>query len=501
MEIKKFKIIFLIQIFLFLASCSHGVKEYENKSMIRTPAQSHSPYQQCLNSGKRHCLGTFAYDQLKKKWWQLEYQFLSHKNELHKKYNQCYTQRSIKCAKEYELYELSRQLETLQSGQDIAESIADLKDMSIWNDITIPGIKLANNAIREIWTHLLALKKMHDEIKKNFNLKSTALNFMHGKGVSLTGQAFAGAGVGISYEAIIHQKELALFCAPGVYLKSDVGVGVDFSAIQTLGCKSHDHYKGKFFSLELGASAEMFGLPLAAGLSYSLGVDLTNYLKTLADRTGSGEFDIGQLINELRNISNEPNDNLDKESQYAQSYLAFLLAKSLGEKDLSLKFSENISYMHSQPFLSKKETSISFYLKKLLNKYISNADEYLEIKPNFYIALIELNNHLSECDAASVSVGLSLSLSPVSAGMALHHYKEVARIDLADVLYLAKFTPAMLIGLNLSPTEFIRFKSALKNIMNIIPNLLYNQCIPEAAEKFYLDGKNIIKILRRDRDE
>ena len=49
----------------------------------------------------------------------------------------------------------------------------------------------------------------------------------------------------------------------------------------------------------------------------------------------------------------------------------------------------------------------------------------------------------------------------------------------------------MLIGLNLSPTEFIRFKSALKNIMNIIPNLLYNQCIPEAAEKFYLDGKNI----------
>jgi hypothetical protein len=501
MKIKKNINAILAICFCTLLGCAHGVKTFHKQDKLRTPAQSTTPYQQCLIHQKKQCLGTFPYDQLKKKWWQLEYQFLGNKNELHRKYNKCYTRGSIKCAQEFELYELSSQLESLQSAHDISQSIADLKDMSIWNDITIPGLKLAQNTIREIWTHILALKKMYTEIVKNADLKNKIGNVLHGKGVSITGQAFAGVGIGITHEAIIHQKQLALFCAPGAYLKSDVGIGVDFSAIQTLGCKSHNHYKGKFFSLELGVSAEMFGLPVSAGLTYSLGVDITNFLKILAERTESGHFDITQLILELLDISKEKNTELTPEDKYAQNYMAFMLAKTLGEKDLSLKFSENIEQMQQQPFLSKKEVSISYYLKKLLNSFILENKTYIENKPNFYIALLELNNHLSECDAASVSLGLSLSMAPVSAGMALHHYKEVTRIDLEDVLYLAKFTPRMLLSLNLPPSEMAKFKSALKNIMKIIPDLIYSQCIIEAGDKFYLDGKNIIKILRRDRYE
>ena len=181
--------------------------------------------------------------------------------------------------------------------------------------------------------------------------------------------------------------------------------------------------------------------------------------------------------------------------------MAFLLAKLLGEKKLSLKFFKKIEYLHKQPILSKKQISISYYLKKLLKKYIIEQRDYITEKPNFYIALRELNNHLSECDAASVSAGLSLSLSPVSAGMSIHHYTEVARIDLKDILFLAKFSPVMLLNLNLPPSEFTRFKTALKSMMKIIPNVLYNKCITKAADKIYFDGKNIIQILRRDNDE
>ena len=493
MEIKKLNSLMILLILGLLQACAH--RKIKTQDLERIPAQSLSPHSQCLLKEKKSCLGTFPYDQLKKKWWQLEYQYLAKRNELHKKYNQCYTRVSIQCAQEFELFDLSEKFESLKATQDITASIADLKDVSIWDDITIPSIKLTKTAIKEIWTYVLAFKRIYNEITKDKTIINEAENFFHGKGVSITGQVFGIAGVGITHEALIHNGTLALFCAPGVYLKSDIGVGIDFNAIQTLGCKSHEHYKGKFFSLELGASAEMFGLPLSAGVSYSLGVDITKYLAILAKRTENGTFNITKLLKELT-VLRDFESSLNAEEEFAQKYMAFVLAKTFGEKDLSVKFAEDLEYLQKTHTLAQGKFSISYHLKKLLNKYIYERDSLMINMPNFYIALIEFNNHLSGCDAASGSVGLSLSLSPVSVGMALHHYTEVTKINIKDLLYLAKFTPQMLLGLNLSPSQMIRFKSALKSVMEFIPNFTYTKCLTSAAEKFYLDGKNIITILK-----
>jgi hypothetical protein len=495
MEMKKLNTLIIILILGLLQSCAH-----KKDLLQRQPAQSNSPHSQCLAKEKKYCLGTFPYDQLEKKWWQLEYQFLDKKNQLHKKYNRCYTQASIKCSKEFEFDDLSEKFETLKSNQDITETIADLEDVSIWNDITIPSIKLAKNTIKEIWTYVLALKRIYNEIVKSKNLAGNALTFSHGKGVSITGEVFGLAGIGMTQEALIHNGTLALFCAPGIYLKTDVGIGVAFSAIQTLGCKNHEHYKGKFFSLELGVSAEMFGLPFSTGVNYSLGVDITKFLSILAKRTQNETFNVSKLLQELI-LLRYYNSDMKPEEEFAQKYLAFTLAKALGEKDLSIKFAEDLENLNKHPALARGKYSISYHLKKLLNKYIYENHSLKANMPNFYIALVEFNKHLSGCDAVSGSVGLSLSLSPVNAGMALHHYTEVTKINIKDLLYLARFTPKRLLGLSLSPNQMDRFKSALKSVMRVIPSFSYSKCLTAAAEKFYLDGKSIITILKGKKSE
>lgn len=495
MEINKLHSVFLFILTAMVFSCSRMPHQsLDDQSIARFPAQV-PPYQQCIYDKKRLCQGTFPYQTLQKKWWQFEFQYLDQKNELHKKYNQCYTKGSIQCAKKFELYELSTKLEKLKSSKDIAESIADLKDVSIWNDVTIPMIQLAQNAVKEIWIHILAFKKIYEEIVAKAKIKDKAYKFLHGKGVSISGLAYAGAGVGINHEAIIHNGELALFCAPGVLVKSDVGIGLDFSAIQTLGCKDHADYRGKFFTLDFGGSAEMFGLPLSAGISYSLGIDVSNFLKTLADKAETGEFSVKNVLLELMDIYHTP-ENLDPHNRYSEIYLGYLMSKTFGDKELSLRYNEKLEYSNKEFNLFSSKRALSYYLKRYLNKVMSDHPDYVQSKPNFFFALSELNNNLSECDAVSGSVGLSLSLLPVSAGLSLHQYTQVTQIKIDDILYLSSFTPKMLMTLNLPPGEFERFKATLRRVMQVIPDIAFNKCLENAGRKFYRDGMNVIRILQ-----
>ncbi len=105
---------------------------------------------------------------------------------------------------------------------------------------------------------------------------------IHGFGYSNSVVATSGVGVLFRRESTIHQGKLGHFCVPGFSLIStDAGVSGGLSGVRTLGCSSNQVYAGKFLTLGLNLSAELLGLPAGAGISYSIGIRLSDFLQEL----------------------------------------------------------------------------------------------------------------------------------------------------------------------------------------------------------------------------
>jgi hypothetical protein len=502
----------LISLFtLILWSCSSTLHKRQVSQVASSRAvasENSESWKQCYMWKKKSCFKKHPYQSVDRKWYEFEYQYLNRRNEIHVEYNQCVIDAGKYCSEKHEQYETAEAMDTLKSEQKLAEDLKEISENTIWRNISIPGIDLSSEKIRQIFEFVTRMKAIHSEIvtkaeEGGYQFQENSLDAIHGFGMSLTGSAFAGLGVEIRHEAVIHDGIMAVFCAPGLEVITDVGLALELSLVKTLGCKDNAHYKGKFLSMSFGASAETLGLPVSGSISYSLGVNLTKYLDDMVKLKKAGKFSTRALAKELVRISQLHNQeiiDLSGNPEQAWSILFFsqFLSRSVEDKETSLELNERMKEIERDRVQMENIRSLSHLLKLVVQNAMTSPIFKNGKFPNLFLALYELTKQMSGCDSANLSAGLSLSLAPVSAGFSMHHYYKVTEVDLRDVLYLATFGPRTLMALKLGPKEFERFKNSLFNILKIIPDYVFNKCLPESTQKFYLDGKNIIELMKQD---
>lgn len=254
------------------------------------------------------------------------------------------------------------------------------------------------------------LREMLNKIRSIKNkLIDTAGNAIEHGTVGILAEAFAGIGVSKLVEFAVHEKNIGVFCAPGVSARTDVGVGVDLSVGKTLSCKSNDHYSGGFLGAFGGVSAEALGLPLAAGASYNIGINYPkfssglNYAIQTKKLSAAG---LAFLYGIAYQVTAKHNGSSDRVSRQLSELIARLVRS---KKSLS---SELLAYLNTQE----------------LGDFLHNNKFYQ------LLTLTEiLRTSLTGCDSVGGALGLSLSISPANVGVKYSDFKLLTEFDLEEM--------------------------------------------------------------------
>ncbi len=506
------RILFILTI-IFTVSCSS--KKLQNEVPNRLPAALNKEawrvnVGECFSKARRTCAKKYPYSKLKKKWSEFEYQFLNKRNKIHILYNDCISKKSLICTKLYGNKESIQRFTRLNENLNTEGQLAEVNGNTFWGNLKIPFMDLRPEEIKRVWQTVHLIKKTYIKVRDNvfYGLgfaKDKSLDSMHGFGVSASGTALVGIGGALQYEAVIHNRKMALFCAPGITAQSDIGISADVGVFKTLGCKDNEDYRGKFLTFAAGISSETIGLPFNVGANYSLGLGVSEFLKALAEAKESGRLELGELAKETAEFGLKASGllrdkNFPMHQQFSYLVLSKMIALSLGEKDVLNEFNNDLKEVEEfvkNDGLDKvwKIKPLAHHIKSYL-KFILLAEQIYGMNlPNFKLVVEEMAKAISSCDAIGLTGGLSLTLSPVNIGAILYQYTMLTEVNLDDVFYLAGFAPRTLLTLDLSAKQRERFMKAVAGILRVVPDLWSNQCAAEAVDKFHGDGINLWKIL------
>lgn len=271
------------------------------------------------------------------------------------------------------------------------------------------------------------LREMLNKIRSIKNkLIDTAGNAIEHGTVGISAEAFAGIGVSKLVEFAVHEKNIGVFCAPGVSARTDVGVGVDLSVGKTLSCKSNDHYSGGFLGAFGGVSAEALGLPLAAGASYNIGINYPKFSSGLNYAIQTKKLSAAGLSREVASLAEYTAESAGLAFLYGIAYQ--VTAKHNGSSD---RVSRQLSELIARLVRSKK--SLSSELLAYLNT--QELGDFLH-NNKFYqlLTLTEiLRTSLTGCDSVGGALGLSLSISPANVGVKYSDFKLLTEFDLEEM--------------------------------------------------------------------
>jgi len=505
--------VLLLFIFIFLSSCSS--KKRVEVIPSRFPAGLKKEawrvnVSECFSVARKSCSNKFPYTKIKKKWSEFEYQYLNRKNKVHILYNDCISKESLRCTKLYGNKESIERFSRLNESLNTREQLAEVSGNTFWGNIKIPFMNLGPEEIKRVWRTVHLIKNTYVKARDNVFYgigfaKDKSLDSMHGFGVSASGTALVGVGGTLQYEAVVHNRKMALFCAPGITLQSDIGISADIGVFKTLGCIDNDDYRGKFLTFSAGVSSEAVGLPFNVGANYSLGLGVSEFLKALADAKSIGSLSLKALARETAEFGIKAallmkEHKLSHETQFSYLVLSKMIALSLGEKEVLSEFNNELKDV--EEFVKNdgidkvwKIKPLAHHIKAYLKFILLAEDVYGLNLPNFKLVISELAKSISSCDAVGLTGGLSLTLSPVNIGAILYQYTMLTEVNLDDVFYLAGFAPRTLMTLELNGKQRERFMRAVAGILKIVPDLWSNQCATEAMDKFHGDGVNLWKLL------
>jgi hypothetical protein len=491
------KLILIIPLLIFINACSHNKgRRFASAKMAGT----------CFEEVRRHCSQKHPYTKIKKGFFELQYKYLNRKNKVHILYNDCFARRSLTCSQKHGSAESTKRFSQLVSNLNTDESLNEVSENTLLNNLSIPFLDLSAKDIKRVWQTVYLIKKSFLKLRDALGfVKDKSINGMHGVGVSASGSALLGIGGTLQVEAVIHNRKMALFCAPGITAQTDIGLSVDLGVFKTLGCKDNEDYQGKFLSFTAGVSGEAIGLPFNVGANYALGLGLSEFLEAMAREKKAGKLDLFRLAAETSLFSTKSFElmarlGMNPSDQFSYLIISKMIALSLGEKEVLSEF--NNSFDEFKSFTQEDGIDKTLNLKPLAHhiksflKFILIMEEtYAMDLRQFKMVVAELDKSISSCDAIGLTGGLSLTLSPVNIGTIIYQYSMLTEIDLDDVFYLAGFAPTNLYRLNLSAAERERFTKAVSGILKIIPDLWFNQCLSHAADNFSQDGENLFRIL------
>jgi hypothetical protein len=313
------------------------------------------------------------------------------------------------------------------------------------------------------------LKELKSSIPKaQQKLKEVLGEKLHGRGIGFYGAANFGLSKKWVGELVLHDKDLALFCAPSNGIVTDIGVEAGITALSTLGCDENDDYQGTFLTASFGVSTEAFLLPLGAGLSYSFGVDSVAFNNEVRRLKKDTKINLVDLIKEINLLS-------------ARLSYDYPLVFSLLKKTANFLFRSDLNKDENNPSNENRMREILKRSKSIGNvfKDFANAPEVKdELDKNGLVQLKALINlidvSLTGCDSFSGGAGLSLSLSPVNVGFAQSYYTKAIEIDRSDYKAIASIGLLTLVNpLLMAPSSVplvLKYARRVKDFRKLINN-------------------------------
>lgn len=499
-------IIRLAFMFIILSSCALTLPQRKLAS-DQNPIRDRTELNSCVRKLRSYCYRTYPYEDLKRKFSEIfEYQYLNRRNIIQSQYLRCSTNALINCSREHgfegEAQVWESRLQNLQIEKMIESSQKNTffyEEKKFWSQTKLAKkIKISSVQMKEYWSQFYFLRDAYEKIKEIAKVST------HGIGVGLSPKATAGLGYQVEYEAIIHNGKLALFCAPGFNLETDIGVSAQASIIKTFGCETNDEYSGKFFTTSASLSGELIGLPFSVGGNYSMSVDLKNFLKELAHKKENNEFNPKNFMVEMEALSKKSASELidlfnDKKDTVAALLTMKYFIELYGEEaeHISGEFSRKIEDVENltNDSSSSKNKDVNFPLSNFLKNIIKNIHEKLNGQLEFAHTeqlLSSLEKNLGGCDAASGGVGVSFSLSPVSLGTSIYHYKKIAEIDIKSLLYLTAMSKEAQEDNDIDDEEIKKLNHVLNNSLQNLPSKEKELgCSQEFADSVYEDFQNL----------
>lgn len=316
---------------------------------------------------------------------------------------------------------------------------------------------------------LQGLIRAHGDMKEVFkNIRGRAENFVHGRGVAVQGSAYFGIGRSWMAEVIHHDKNIALFCAPGTMLTTDIGVDpIGIAGVSTLNCPTNRNYEGTFLSAGVGVSGEVLLVPASAQIAYSFGFDSKKFRDQFKQVT-NGSVRSNQVFREYQTLLTS--------EDFADHNKKFILS-SLG-KFLNFIF-PNARERANPAFEMQGFDMRSLMFRKTsfgqLSKDYFSSQSYLRILRRHNLEALEkisklISDSLTGCDAIAGAASISISASPVNATLMHSYYTKMLEINLEKILSLQNVNAFLLSNPYLLDLESMRTVVELGWIMVTLPS-------------------------------
>lgn len=320
----------------------------------------------------------------------------------------------------------------------------------------------------------LSFLKTFDGIRKAHEALKKSGRFFNSYGIGLNGEAHFGIGRSWIGELIRHNNQLALFCAPGVGAKTDIGVSAGFGVVRTISCRSNSHYGGNFLTVNAGASGEVIGLPVGVGLNYSFGVDLKIFKNEIQLARQNGRLNIRELSEEIQRLGSINSANLGKENSALLLFGAKLVSLAYPDVNYKGRFTTGHVSILKDSLLRKVSLGSAFrsfissgsYRDFVRHHDLRNLEAYFDI----------LGKSFSGCDSMGGGGALSLSLSPVSLGVSYTNYRLLYEFSPMDSKSLPRITPLMLLNPILFGPQELQFLSLHAKSMITLAQNIQNNC-------------------------
>jgi hypothetical protein len=321
------------------------------------------------------------------------------------------------------------------------------------------------------------IKKLNSVYKK---IKGAGLDSMHGQGVGVFSSAYLVEGRNFHLESMIFNREMNLYCAPGMQYSTDIGVQAGFTKSIALGCKDNSAYEGQFVSLGAGVSFSNFGIPFAIDAAYSFGLRIKVFKKHLKEASINSE----SLLDEFKQLQLLLPQYISSaglsEVQSRSLKLSLIIAtSSLGEIDFSKSLADDVKSSEFDLSGVNPQYSLGKIAKNILTS--TELNDFLDNYnfENTKKVLSSLNSALTGCDSVSGSISAELSAMPVNITVASSLFKKLLTVDIEKVTSLKNLSAFML----LNPIFMDRYTFSkvieIALLVDQFPEIIKNKCYSE----------------------
>lgn len=439
----------------------------------------------CITSAKISCYELYPYEEVSKRWGDSDEEHSDRVNRVRSNFNGCTIDHSITCSELAGRDDLVQNLELSKKHDQSSLNIISSLDWFFLSPTKIARFISFIKKVNEVRERIaLRTRKALSATKK------ISIKMMHGQGLGVTGSAFGVVGTSFTGEALILDGDFNLFCAPGLQLVTDVGVQANLTGVRALSCDNSESYKGKFFTLFAGLSAEAIGLPVGLEGAYSFGMDTNKLLNDLIYYKKRGTLNSKNLAAELLLLNNVLPIELAKSSLTKMQKTALWMSLKLSgqltdESGASPSIDREIKRqgVSLDDIVKLKGVSLGHFIKYSINtQFFQNILNDYKLR-NLKVFFKALNKSLSGCDSISGSVTVGLTLSPVSLGVQLTHYEQIFSADLNKILSLRNLTAFALMNPFFMDKEALYAVADLAKLVSNFSNVVAKQCYLPAGKK------------------